>query len=438
MAKIAIVGGGVEGRASYEYFAAADPSHTIVFFDEAKQPALDLLPAHVEVVAGANALDELRRRQFDLVLRSPGLSPDKLRDVPHVSTATKEFFRRCPAPIIGVTGTKGKGTTCSLIAAILTAAGRTVHLVGNIGTPALTTLPDIRETDIVVYELSSFQLWDLEQSPHIAVLLMIEADHLDVHRDFADYVNAKAQITRYQSPEDRLVYNTRNDTSTQIAIQSVAEKVPYPHEQFAHVAQDSFWYGEQKLCSTSLLKLPGTHNLDNACAAIAATWPYVSDGDTIGRGLATFTGLPHRLKYVTEIAGVGYYDDSIATTPGSAIAAIAAFAAPKVLIVGGSDKGADFSALYDAIAGATMRHVIVIGSLADTLENGLRQKGIANITNLGMTSMHDIVATAQRIAQPGDTVIMSPACASFDMFKNYKDRGEQFVAAVTALEKGEG
>lgn len=437
MSRIAIVGGGVEGRASYEYFAAADAGHDIVFFDEAKQPIAGL-PERVEVVSGAGALDELRRRDFDLVLRSPGLSPDKLRGVPHVSTATREFFRQCPAPIIGVTGTKGKGTTCSLIAAILAAAGRTVHLVGNIGTPALTSLPDIRENDIVVYELSSFQLWDLEQSPHVAVLLMIEADHMDVHRDFADYVNAKARITLYQSSDDRLVYNTLNDASTQIAIQSVADKVPYPHDSFAHVAEGYFWYGEQKLCSTSLLKLPGNHNLENACAAIAAVWPYVTDGDTIGRGLAAFEGLPHRLKFVDEVAGVSYYDDSIATTPGSAIAAIAAFTAPKVLILGGSDKGADFSPLYDAIVGAAVRQVVVIGSLADTLENGLRQKGMTSITNLGKTSMADIVAAAQRAAQPGDVVIMSPACASFDMFKNYKDRGEQFVAAVTALAKGEG
>lgn len=435
MPKIALAGYDVEGQASYRYFRR-DGANEIVIFDEAETPRGEI-PAGVEAVSGPRALDELRRRSFDVVVRTPSLSPQKLQGIAGVTSATREFFARCPAPtIIGVTGTKGKGTTCSLIASILREAGKTVHLVGNIGLPALDALPDITTDDIVVYELSSFQLWDLDVSPHIAVLLMIEPDHLDVHRDFVDYVDAKARITAYQMDDDILVYNNLDNTATQIAIQSDAQKVPYPHEQFAHVRDGHFWYNEHKLCSTSPLKLPGKHNLENACAAISAVWPYVQDGEVIARGLGAFDGLPHRLKFVNDVNGTQYYDDSIATTPGSAIAAIKAFEGPKILILGGSDKGADFAELYAAIAAGNVKHVVLIGTLAGVLEKGLSEHGYPAVTNLGFAAMPQIVQTAHDLAMPGDTVIMSPACASLDMFKNYKDRGEQFVAAVETL-KGE-
>lgn len=428
--KIAIAGYGVEGQASYRYYNT--PENQVVIVDE-KQPVRDV-PVDASVIVGEGAFAKLDG--YDMVMRSPGLAPRKILTDGKIWSATNEFFAKCPAPIIGVTGSKGKGTTCSLIASMLQAAGKTVHLVGNIGVPALDVLADIRASDIVVYELSSFQLWDAQRSPHISVVLMIEADHLDVHADMDEYVMAKGQITTHQTAGDTVVYNVANMYARQIARQSIAQKRGYQTADFAHVQDDAFWYGEQKLCSVDRLQLPGTHNQDNACAAINAIWPYTQSAQAVNDGLAAFTGLPHRLKFVRELRGVRYYDDSIATTPGSAIAAIRAFDAPKVLILGGSDKGADYSELADEImVCTTIRAIIAIGEQGPVIAKLLNEHGAGGVVDLKAGgTMQEMTEAAAAYAQPGDVVVLSPACASFDMFKNYAERGDQFIAAVNGLE----
>lgn len=407
--KIAIVGYGLEGKASYEYWNHDGNELTIV--DE--RDSIDAVPAGTAMILGADAFSALQ--EFDRIIRSPGINPKKLPYPGKVWSATNEFFEKCPAPIIGVTGTKGKGTTSSLIASILNAAGKTVHLVGNIGTPALAELPHITADDIVVYELSSFQLWDVQKSPHVAVVLMIEADHLDVHDDMEDYVSAKANIVRHQSERDTVVFNEQNELSKSIGEQSAGTAIPYPFDIGGLAAS---------------VKLPGTHNIQNASAAIAAVREYVTDEAVIAQGLASFTGLPHRLKFIAEKNGVKYYDDSIATTPGSAIAALASFTEPKIIILGGHDKGADYTELVESCAQSAST-VLAIGSNGPRIARMCREAGVAvNETDGGM---RDIVREAADIAQPGSVVILSPAAASFDMFKSYADRGDQFVAAVEAL-----
>ena len=424
--KIAIAGYGTEGKSNYAYFAAK--GYDVIIVDE--HDVTDA-PVDASVITGENAFEKLNG--FDMVVRTAGLAPRKIRTDGKVWSATNEFFANCPAPIIGVTGSKGKGTTCSLITSILRAAGHTVHLVGNIGVPALDVLPEITADDIVVYELSSFQLWDLEKSPQVAVVLMIEPDHLDVHADFDEYVAAKANITMHQAPLDTLIYNAHNDASAGIASRSQAATVPFPSLQTAHVHDEAFWYGDRRLCDVGALKLPGAHNLDNACAAIDAVWRWVQDGDAIATGLSTFTGLPHRLKFVRELASVSYYDDSIATTPGSAIAAMEAFDRPKILILGGSSKGADFAEVAQVAKKSNVRKVLLIGAEAARIRPLLERSGVP-FRDLGENvTMQEIVTTAKDEAQPGDVVVLSPACASFGMFKNYADRGNQFIAAVNEL-----
>jgi UDP-N-acetylmuramoylalanine--D-glutamate ligase len=434
--KVAIAGYGVEGVANYAYWSK-DLANDVTIVDEQEVPQQPL-PGGVKTILGPDAFSQLD--DFDLVVRTAGLAPYKLHTTAKIWSATNEFMTRCVAPVIGVTGTKGKGTTSSLIASILQAAGQKVWLVGNIGLASLDVLDQIQPEDIVVYELSSFQLWDLEKSPHVAVILYMEPDHQDVHRSMDEYVMAKANIHLFQTPDDICFYLPNNRFTQQIIDAKPENAYPYNTEitgvDYASVELNTFFVhrdGEVTEFSTDELKIPGHHNQENAVAAIDAALVFDVDDDAIVKGLNSFHGLPHRLKLVKEVNGVQYYDDSIATTPGSAIAALASFEQPKILILGGSSKGVDFSGLAQKITQTNTKHVILIGGEAPHIQNALEKAGYTNFTNLGHTTMHDIVALARDKATAGDIVILSPSCASFDMFKNYADRGDQFIAAVEAL-----
>ena len=406
---IAIAGYGVEGKASYEYWNTDNNHITIV--DERTE--IDGVPEGSATIRGAGAFSKLD--EYDLIIRSPSIAPRKLPYGDKVWSATNEFFAKCPAPIIGVTGTKGKGTTCSLIASILRAAGKTVHLVGNIGTPALEVLPTIKTNDVVVYELSSFQLWDIQKSPHVAVILMIEQDHLDIHESMEDYVSAKANIVRYQTNNDIVVFNKNNTLSKNIGRSSRARKNDYPFDI------DQF---------SEYVKLPGEHNLENVSAAIAAVREFAVEDSAIRDGFAAFTGLPHRLKFVAEKNGIRYYDDSIATTPGSAIAALKSFNEPRVLILGGSDKGAEYDEVI-RLCQETDTTVVAIGQNGMVIAGLCQKYDVRCVREEG--DMPAIVGAASQAANKQGVVLLSPAAASFDMFKNYADRGNQFIAAVERL-----
>lgn len=426
--KVAVAGYGVEGKVSYQYWK--ELGHEVTIVDERDLSPYDL-PYEAKMILGKNAFKSLK--DFELVVRTPSLSPHAIRTNGQVWSATNEFFARCPAKIIGVTGTKGKGTTSSLIAEILRAAGKKVHLVGNIGVPALQDLSDISSDDIVIFELSSFQLWDLEKSPQIAVVLMVEADHLDVHKNFPDYIEAKANISKHQSSEALTVYHPTNDISKQIAQSGQGRAVRYavPDDGQAYIKESTFFIQNTPLCETKVLQLPGVHNLENACAAISVALMVTDNISAIEKGLSNFSGLPHRLKRVRVVRDVTYYDDSIATTPGSAMAAVKAFSEPKLLILGGTDKGGNYKELIE-LCKSTDTQVLAIGSNGKTILK-LCHKYQVSSTDLVGKSMEQIVHAAARLAHPGSVVILSPAAASFDMFKSYADRGEQFVRAVEAL-----
>ena len=425
--KIAIAGYGLEGESSYRYWSA-NPKNEVTIFDENKLKQSE--PDNLFAIVGTDVF--ARMNGYDLVVRTAGLAPLKIITDGKIWSATNEFFAKCPAPIIGVTGSKGKGTTASLITSILTEAGKKVWLLGNIGNPALDVLKQIKSSDIVVYELSSFQLWDLEKSPHIAVILFIEQEHLDVHTDMDEYVNAKANITKYQTAKDSLIYNQFNQYAQAIAGESKAKLIGYTDEMTAHVAGGYFYYGEQKICSVNTLQIMGKHNYDNACAAIDAIWEITDDTEVIERGLRAFTGLPHRLQFVRELDNVKYYDDSIATTPSSAIAALRAFDTSKVIILGGSSKGSDFTELGQELNRHDVK-AILIGDEAENIAQACKNANFSNYEIMNDMTMEKLVNRAQSIAKPGGVVLMSPASASFGLFKNYSDRGDQFSDAVKKL-----
>jgi UDP-N-acetylmuramoylalanine--D-glutamate ligase len=426
--RVAIVGYGVEGRSAYRYFAAQGAGITVFH----KERPADL-PEDVKIVIDEHATD---LRGYDIIMRSPPVRPDSLQTDGRVSSATKEFMHVFgPERVIGVTGSKGKGTTTSLIYEMLKAAGLRVHLAGNIGVPALDLLPDLKDGDYVALELSSFQLWDLDVSPHIAVLLMMEPEHFDVHTNIDEYINAKANIALYQNADDIAIYLPSNKLTMQAANQAKGRKIPYTVEPGAHVEDGYIVIDGRRIVAKDELALVGQHNVENACAAVTAVWQINQDVEAMRHALKSFRGLPHRLQLVREIGGVRYYDDSIATTPGSAIAALRAFDGPKVIVLGGSDKGAEFTELAQEIASQNVRGVLLIGATQGRVLDALNAAGVdeQRVYILGMTTMQIIVQQAADMAQTGDVVIMSPACASFDMFRNYKDRGEQFIAAVRSL-----
>lgn len=447
--RVAIVGHGIEGKVNYAYFRRAFPDAMMAIADE--RETLDDVPEGAEMILGEGAFSRLA--DFDMVVRSPSVAPKRIVTKGKIWSATNEFFAKCPATIIGVTGTKGKGTTCSLIASILRAAGKTVHLVGNIGVPALEVLLEIAEDDIVVYELSSFQLWDLEKSPHIAVVLMVEPDHLDVHADLEEYLEAKKNIRRYQRGYDSCLFHPTNEFSREIAATKLvrdpvgfpesidlAERYAIPDDNQAYVRDSFFCVQGRQICSVDNLQIPGEHNMENACAAISAVteladWQSSITDKHITLGLRNFTGLPHRLKLIREVNGIKYYDDNYSSAPAATLAAVRAFDVPKVLILGGYDKGVDLSDLAVQLCQQhNIAHIILIGQMGPRLHELLLEQGCHAMTLLeGKPSMREIVTVATEKAVPGGVVIMSPACASFDMFKNFADRGDQFVAEVEAL-----
>lgn len=431
--KVAILGYGEQGRAAFEYWAAQGAEITICDRNDTLT-----LPDGAHSQLGEYYLQRLER--FDVIVRSPSVHPRDIIAVnspdilTKVTTVTSEFLRVCPSKnVVGVTGTKGKGTTSTLIAKMLEADGKRVHLGGNIGTPPLDLLKNgIQADDWVVLELANFQLIDLQYSPHIAVCLMVAPEHLDWHADTEEYFNAKSQLFRHQNADDIAIYYDKNENSKRIASTSKGWKIPYMAFPGGTVVDGNVVIDDQTVCATSDLKLLGEHNWQNVCAAVTAFWKISQNLEAMRSVLTNFTGLEHRLELVRELDGVAYYDDSFGTVPETAIVAIQAFQQPKVVILGGSDKGASYDELATTVKTSNVRQVVLIGQQADRIQAALERADYTDFTPGGET-MTDIVDAARQAAQPGDVVLLSPACASFDLFKNYKDRGEQFKAAVNQL-----
>ncbi len=434
--KIAILGFGVEGHSAYEYWSLTDNQITICDFNEKTVvPQLAIPKLGPTYLSGLDI--------FDVIVRSPGLQPDEIvaannpEILDKVTSSTNEFFKVCPTRnIIGITGTKGKGTTATLITKLLEASGHTVHLGGNIGKSCLDLLKNkIQPEDWVVLELSSFQLVDLKTSPHIAVCLLIVAEHLNWHNDIEDYISAKANIFAHQTTSDIAIYYADNSTSTDMANVSSGKKIPYYAVPGAIVVNDHFEIDGQIICHISDVKLIGKHNWQNICAAVTACWQIDQNIKTIQETVINFKGLEHRLELVRDQDGIKYYNDSFASVPDATIAAIDALPGPKVLIIGGFDRKLDLTNLSNSIKEhqSEIEKVILIGVSAQRVSEEFQKVGFSNYQVSLAGSMSEIVGLAKAIAKPSETIILSPGFPSFDMFTNFEDRGNQFKEAVNAL-----
>lgn len=447
MARIAILGYGDQGRSAYEYWNK--PGNTVTICD---QNILDKIPNGVKTQFGADYLLDLNK--YDLLIRSPALHPSQILQanpehpevLNKITTNTNEFFKVCPAPIIGVTGTKGKGTTSTLIAKILENAGYKVHLGGNIGIPPLDLLKNkVDPKDIVVLELANFQLIDLHYSPHIAVCLMVTNEHLDWHKDMYEYIQAKQQLFVHQQHSDLTVYNSDNLYSEEIAGASLAQyKLPYdvppegsePTEtRGAYVDGDAIKMMGETVCHVDDVALLGRHNLENICAAIAATWDLVKHKKhTIKKTIKNFAGLPHRLEIVKRVNGVWYINDSFASNVGATIAAIDAIQKQKVMLIGGYERGLDISDLTNKLTkDQTIRKVLLFGQSKDRVAKEFKDAGFNNFVVSSATDISGLIKEAQKYAEKDDAIVLSPGFASFDMFKNFEDRGLQFKEYLKPL-----
>lgn len=417
--------------------------------DRSSREKLGALAGELEAAGAKLQLGDgyLQNLSQDVIFRTPGLRPD----VPELeaarakgSTITSEmevFFEVCPCPIIAVTGSDGKTTTTTIIAQLLRAAGHTVHVGGNIGHPLLAEADTIRPTDWAVLELSSFQLMTMDRSPHIAVVTNLAPNHLDVHKDMAEYVAAKENIFRYQRPGDIAVFNQDNDITRQQALRAVGAVRLFSRR--SEPEEGVFLRGEDILCrhngqerrimTTADIRLPGVHNVENYMAAIAAVEGLVPDG--IIRDFArTFNGVEHRIELVRTYHGVRYYNDSIASSPSRTIAGLRSFPEQVILIAGGYDKHIPFEVLGPEIV-EHVKLLVLCGATAGKIRAAVEQApgyrpGHPEI--LDVTPFQRAVETARDRAVPGDVVTLSPACAAFDQFRNFMERGKTFKAIVNS------
>jgi UDP-N-acetylmuramoylalanine--D-glutamate ligase len=354
-----------------------------------------------------------------------------------VTTVTNEFFKVCPSRnIIGVTGTKGKGTTSTLITKMLEADGRRVHLGGNIGTPPLDLLKDgIEPDDWIVLELANFQLIDLKYSPHIAVCLMVAPEHLDWHADAEEYYNAKKQLFERQTAQDIAIYFADNEISKKIASVGQSQKIPYFAAPGAEVKGGEICIAGQKICDLKEIKLAGKHNWQNICAAVTAIWQATENIEAIRSVVTSFSGLPFRIELRREVNGVRFYNDSFASSPPTPLAAIDTVQGPKIVIIGGFDRHLELEELVNGIVKSRdqLRKVLLIGASAKRVAEALTKGNFKNFEIIESKSMNEIVKRTAETAQPGDAVVFSPGFPSFDMFKNFEDRGIQFNQAVEEL-----
>lgn len=449
---IGVLGLGVEGFVTAAYLHKLGGKVTVLDIKSEKEQNPETLNnlsgLGISFQFGATYKDSLA--DFDIVVRSPGIKLSQAeRDILQknntlVTSQTQLFLEFCPGNVIGVTGTKGKGTTSSLIYEMLKAAGKDVYLGGNIGLPPFSFLDQLTKDSYIVLELSSFQLMDVTISPHVAVMLMIVPEHLDYHTDETEYIEAKRNILRYQSTKDYAVLNrdylatNESDIHTNGIVYFVSREREV--DDGAYLLDGALWIREKgkarKIIDIEDVRLPGKHNLENVLAAIMASHLVGASREAMVKAITTFTGLEHRLELVREIKGVKYYDDSFSTTPETAIAAIEAFTSPEILILGGSGKNSDFSELGKVIGEKrNIKAIIGIGDeWARIREHIAKSEGQMVIVE-GAKDMHTVVQAAAKIAEPGDIVILSPGCASFDMFKNYKERGDTFKEAVKSLLK---
>jgi len=446
--KVTVIGAGISNTPLIEALLGVGVDTTVCDMrtrDEMGELAHKFESLGAKLKLGADYLKDL---DADVIFRTPGLMPF----VPEIATAVKNgavltsemeaFFEVCPCPKIGITGSDGKTTTTSIIAELLRNEGLTVHCGGNIGNPLLCTADEISPDDIAVLELSSFQLISMRKCPEIAVVTNLSPNHLDVHTDMEEYVEAKQNIYIRQNSNEKVVLNLDYEITRDYA--KLAKSKVYFFSRREVVTDGYYEQGgtiyeasggvSQAVMQVSDILLPGEHNIENILAAFTAVQGLVSH-DTMRKTAETFGGVAHRIELVRELKGVRYYNDSIASSPSRTIAGLRSFSDKVILIAGGKDKGIAFDDLGVEIV-SRVKKLVLTGLTAERIRDAVESApGYAGQIEIIMKDdFKDAVCAASEVATKGDVVILSPACTSFDRFRNFEERGNLFKEIVNSLD----
>lgn len=386
---------------------------------------------------GENYLDDI---MGDMIFKTPGMRFDVKELVSAreqgawVTSEMEVFFDVCPSKIIAVTGSDGKTTTTTLINEMMSAQGYKTWLGGNIGNPLLTQTEEMKESDWVILELSSFQLHTMTKSPHIAVITNITPNHLDMHKDYNEYIEAKKNIMLYQGENDILITNADNEVTREISKEAKGVLHLFSRKGRANICLEGntiMRHGNPVL-DINDIKIPGMHNVENYMTAIGAVDGLVDD-ENIVKVAKEFGGVEHRIELVRVLDGVRYYNSSIDSSPNRTINTLRVFPEKVILISGGKDKGIPYDEIGEPIA-EHVKELILIGATADKIEEAVKATNKAdNINIVRKNSYEDVVSYAKSVAKEGDVVLLSPASTSFDMFKNFMERGKLFKKLVNEL-----
>ena len=448
--KIAIIGLGVSNLPLMEYLYEKKANVTVFDqrdIDSISKDIMDKITTYgFSFHFGEDALKNLRG--FNVIFRSPSCLPtrkelvDEAKNGAIITTEVELLMKMCPCKIVGVTGSDGKTTTTSLINAILKKAGYNTFLGGNIGTPLFTKLPDMKPEDMLVLELSSFQLMGMEISPDIAVITNITPNHLNIHKDYEEYIEAKKNIFKYQDEQGILVLNYDNEITRNCENEANGKVIFFSSKNKLDngyiVDEDVIKECEDKIRKHILnvedVILRGNHNYQNIATAIAATSSLV-DMDIAVEAIKEFKPVEHRIEFIRELDGVKWYNDSASSSPSRTLSGINAFKEEIILISGGYDKNLDYTPLAKPII-EKVKSLILIGQTSGKIFDAVKlelEKENKELDIHMCESLEETIKLAKKVAKSGQVVLFSPASASFDMFKNFADRGNQFKELVKKI-----
>ena len=448
--KVAVIGLGVSNQPLLDYLYEKKAQVTVFddrTIDELSKEIVNKVTLYgFEFSFGKNCLEKLKG--FNIIFRSPSCLPTKpelLEEAARgaiVTTEVELLMEMCPCKIIGITGSDGKTTTTSLVNAILQKAGYTTYLGGNIGIPLFTKLPEITPNDILVLELSSFQLMNMQISPNIAVITNITPNHLNIHKDYEEYIEAKKNIFKNQDQNGILILNYDNDITRECAKQANGKVVYFSSKTKLNdgyiVDENVIKKCDEKvrthLLNTDEVILRGNHNFQNIATALAATQSLV-DVDTAIEAIKEFTPVEHRIEFVREINGVKWYNDSASSSPTRTLSGLNAFKENVILIAGGYDKNLDYEPLAKPIL-EKVSTLILMGQTAEKIFDVVKEEAQNQDKHIDIymcDSLEQTISLAKKYAKKGDVVLFSPASASFDMFKDFADRGRKFKDLVIGL-----